>query len=117
MTARYMAFLVSGPAKATWQRTHTAKQKADRKCIVRISQSDMEFMLTTSLFTRGVVDSDMTIFGSAQGLLNAMHEYQRMAPKKFNDSILGSIMWYKVPIQYNCSKWSRKLQMAQCRNY
>ena len=38
-------------------------------------------------------------FGSAQGLLNAMREYQRMAPEKLNDSILESILWNKVPVE------------------
>jgi len=28
-----------------------------------------------------------------------MHEYQRMAPEKLNDSILESIRWNKVPVE------------------
>ena len=38
-------------------------------------------------------------FGSAQGLLNSMREYQRMTPEKLTDSILESILWNKVPIE------------------
>ena len=38
-------------------------------------------------------------FGCAQGLLNAICEYQRMAPEKLSDSILESILWNKVPIE------------------
>ena len=94
-----MVFLVSGPAKVTWQSTHTAKQKADRKSIVKIFLG--QYGVHVNRFTAYQRCSELHYdqLGSAQGLLNAIHEYQRMAPKKFNDSILRSILWYKVPIQ------------------
>lgn len=38
-------------------------------------------------------------FGSAQGLLNAMYEYQKMAPEKLSNNILESILWNKVLIE------------------
>ena len=38
-------------------------------------------------------------FGSAQGLLDAMRDYQRMAPNKLTDETLESILWNKVPIE------------------
>ena len=38
-------------------------------------------------------------FGSAQGLLNAMRDYQRLAPQKLTDESLESILWNKVPIE------------------
>lgn len=38
-------------------------------------------------------------FGSAQGLLNTMRDYQRMAPYKLTDETLESILWNKVPIE------------------
>ena len=36
-------------------------------------------------------------FGSVQGLLEAMREYQRMTPSKLSDANLKSILWNKVP--------------------
>ena len=38
-------------------------------------------------------------FGSVQGLVDAMREYQRMAPQKLKDETLESILWNKVPIE------------------
>ena len=35
---------------------------------------------------------------SVQGLLNAMCDYQRMAPQKLTDYTLESILWNKVPV-------------------
>ena len=38
-------------------------------------------------------------FGSAQGLVAAMREYQCMAPQKLTDVCLESILWNKVPVE------------------
>ena len=38
-------------------------------------------------------------FGLVQGLLEAMRDYQRMAPQKLSDANLESILWNKVPIK------------------
>ena len=38
-------------------------------------------------------------FGSVQGLLESMRDYQRMAPQKLSDVNLESILWNKVPIK------------------
>ena len=38
-------------------------------------------------------------FASAQGLVAAMREYQRMAPKKLTDVCLESILWNKGPVE------------------
>ena len=38
-------------------------------------------------------------FGSVQGLLEAMRDYQRMAPQKLSDANLESILWNKIPIK------------------
>ena len=38
-------------------------------------------------------------FGSAQGLLTAMREYQQMAPHKLTNVCLESILWNKVPVE------------------
>ena len=38
-------------------------------------------------------------FGSAQGLLEAMRDYQRLAPTKLTDEMLKSILWNKGPVE------------------
>ena len=37
-------------------------------------------------------------FGSTQGLLDAIRDYQRMAPEKLSDATMEFILWNKVPI-------------------
>ena len=59
----------------------------------------MECMLTPRTAYQRCNELRYDQFGSAQGLLNSMHEYQRMAPEKLTDSILESILWNKVPIE------------------
>jgi len=38
-------------------------------------------------------------FGSAQGLLDAMWDYQHVVPRKLTDEALESILWNKVPVE------------------
>ena len=38
-------------------------------------------------------------FGSAQGLLEEMRDYQRLAPTKLTDETLESILWNKAPVE------------------
>ena len=38
-------------------------------------------------------------FKSVQGLVDAMRDYQRMAPQKLTDAALESILWNKVPLK------------------
>ena len=38
-------------------------------------------------------------FGSVQGLLESMTNYQCMVPQKLSDAALESILWNKVPIK------------------
>ena len=37
-------------------------------------------------------------FGSVQGLMSAMKDYQRMAPGMLTDAVLESILWNKAPV-------------------
>ena len=45
--------------------------------------------------TRGAMSF---IIISAQGLLEAMQDYQRMGPTKLTDETLESILWNKAPV-------------------
>ena len=44
-------------------------------------------------------DLQYSQFGSAQELLDAMHDFQRMAPGKLSDEVLESIQWNKAPVE------------------
>ena len=98
MRARFSWF-VRGPAKATWQRTLTTKQKKDWKSIVKVFQGQYGVHVDPRTAYQRCNELRYDRFGSAQGLLNAMREYQRMAPEKLSDSTLESILWNKIPIE------------------
>ena len=38
-------------------------------------------------------------FGSVQGLLESMRDYQRTAPQKLSEANLESILWNEVPVK------------------
>ena len=44
-------------------------------------------------------DLQYSQFGSAQGLLDAMRDFQRMAPSKLSDEVLEAIQWNKAPVE------------------
>ena len=97
MKARWFSWYVSGLAKATWQRTITTEQKKDWKSIVKVLQGQYGVHIDSWTAYQRCNELWYDQFGSAQGLLNSMREYQRMAPEKLSDSILESILWNKVP--------------------
>ena len=99
MKARWFSWYVSGLAKATWQRTITTEQKKDWKSIVKVLQGQYGVHIDPWTAYQRCNELWYDQFGSAQGLLNSMREYQRMAPEKLSDSILESILWNKVPIE------------------
>ena len=99
MRATWFSWFINGPAKATWQRTLTTDQKKDWKCIVKAFRGQYGVHVDPRTAYQRCNELRYEQFGSAQGLLNAMREYQRMAPEKLNDSILESILWNKVPVE------------------
>ena len=99
MRARWFSWFVSGPAKATWQRTVTTEQKRDWKSIVKVFQGQYGVHVDPRTAYQRCNELRYDQFGSAQGLLNSMRQYQRLVPEKLTDSILESILWNKVPIE------------------
>ena len=50
-----------------------------------------------------------------QGLLDAMRDYQRMAPNKLTDDVLESILWNKVPVELE--KEVKEFLTVQCKHF
>jgi len=92
-------WFLSGPAKATWQRTLTTEQKSNWKDIVKVFRGQYGVHVDPCTAYQRCNELQYDQLGSVQGLLNAMREYQRMAAQKLSDSILESILWNKVPIK------------------
>ena len=96
--AKWFSGFLSGPAKATWQRTLKDSDKESWQSIVEIYRGQYGVHLDPRIAYQKCQELQYSQFGSAQGLLNAMRDYQRMAPEKLIDATVESILWNKVPI-------------------
>ena len=97
--SRWFSWFLSGPAKATWQRTLTEKDKNSWSKIVKIYRGQYGIHMDPRIAYQRCQELQYGQFGSAQGLLNAMRDYQRMAPEKLTDATMESILWNKVPLE------------------
>lgn len=95
---KWFSWFLSGPAKATWQRTLKDNDKASWQNIVKIYQGQYGVHLDPRIAYQKCQELQYSQFGSAQGLLDAMRDYQHMAPEKLTDATMESILWNKVPI-------------------
>ena len=97
--ARWFSWFVTGPAKLTWQRTLKQTDKTSWKNIVAIYKGQYGVHLDPRTAYQRCHELKYEQFGSAQGLLEAMRDYQQMAPTKLTDETLESILWNKAPVE------------------
>ena len=97
--ARWFSWFITGPAKATWQRTLKQTDKSSWQKIVEVYKGQYGVHLDPRTAYQRCHELSYDQFGSAQGLLDAVRDYQRMAPRKLTDDTLESILWNKVPIE------------------
>ena len=95
--AKWFSWFLEGPAKATWQRTLTAEERASWVSIVKIFQGQYGVHMDPRTAYLRCHELRYEDLGSVQALLESMREYQRMAPEKLSDTNLESILWNKVP--------------------
>ena len=95
---KWFSWFLSGPAKATWQRTLKDTDKTSWQKIVATYRGQYGVHLDPRIAYQKCQELQYSQFGSAQGLLYAMRDYQRMAPEKLSDATMESILWNKVPI-------------------
>ena len=104
LRARWFSWFVVGPAKATWQQTLTTEEKASWGSIKKIYQAQFGFHMDPQTAYRRCHELQYNDFGSVQGLLESMREYQRIAPSKLSDANLELILWNKVPYSEKLEK-------------
>ena len=97
--ARWFSWFLAGSAKVTWQRTVKSEDKTSWQKIVEIFRGQYGVHMDPRTAYQRCHDLQYDSFGSVQGLLEAMRDYQRMAPQKLSDANLESILWNKVPIK------------------
>jgi len=97
--ARWFSWFLAGPAKATWQQTVLAEHKTDWSKITEVYRGQYGVHLDPRTAYQRCHELQYEQFGSVQGLLNSMREYQRMAPLKLTNEVLESILWNKVPVE------------------
>ena len=89
--AQWFSWFLTGPAKATWLHSIKTTDKANWKSIVKVFKGEYGIHLDPRTAYQRCHELQYEQFGSAQGLVAAMREYQRMAPKKLTDVCLESI--------------------------
>ena len=97
--ARWFSWFLAGSAKVTWQRTVKSEDKTSWQKIVEIFRGQYGIHMDPRTAYQRCHDLQYDSFGFVQGLLEAMRDYQRMAPQKLSDANLESILWNKVPIK------------------
>ena len=95
--AQWFSWFLAGSAKVTWQRTVKSEDKTSWQKIVEIFRGQYGIHMDPRTAYQRCHDLQYDSFGSVQGLLEAMRDYQRMAPQKLSDANLESILWNKVP--------------------
>ena len=95
--AKWFSWFLEGPAKATWQRMLTDEERTSWTAIARIFQGQYGVHMDPRTAYLRCHELRYEDLGSVQALLEAMREYQRMAPEKLSDTNLESILWNKVP--------------------
>ena len=97
--ARWFSWFLAGSMKVTWQRTVKPEDKSSWQKIVEIFRGQYGVHMDPRTAYQHCHDLQYDSFGSVQGLLESMREYQCMAPQKLSDANLESILWNKVPIK------------------
>ena len=95
---RWFSWFIEGPAKATWQRTLTSKERGSWTSTKKIFQGQYGIHMDPRTAYQRCHELQYEELGSVQALLEAMREYQRLAPEKLSDANLESILWNKVPV-------------------
>jgi len=99
LRARWFSWFLAGTAKHIWKHTLRREDKTQWNNILASYRSHYRVQIkprTAYLHCRELQYGD---FHSVQGLLEAMKDYQRMAPDQLSNDNLISILWNKVPIK------------------
>ena len=99
--AKWFSWFLSGPAncKSTWQRTLKSTHKESWKEIVSAYRGQYGVHMDPRTAYQRCNELQYEQFKSVQGLVDAMRDYQCMAPQKLTDTVLESILWNKVPVK------------------
>ena len=95
---KWFSWFVEGPAKATWQRTLTHEECGSWASMKKIFQGQYGIHMDPRTAYLRCHELQYEELGSVQALLEAMREYQRLAPDRLSDRNLESILWNKVPL-------------------
>ena len=91
--AKWFSWFLTGPAKSIWQRTLKSEQKGLWKQIVSVYRGQYGVHMDPRTAYQRCHKLQYEQFKSVQGLVvDAMRDYQRMAPQKLTDAALESIL-------------------------
>ena len=106
--AQWFSWFLTGSAKSTWQRKLNREEKGSWASIVQAYKSHYGVHMDPRTAYLRCHELQYQDFKFAQGLLEAMKDYQRMAPDQLFNNNLISIVWNKVPVtlQKEVGDWS-----------
>ena len=88
--AKWFSWFLSGPAKSTWQRTLKSTHKESWEEIVSVYQGQYGVHMDSRTAYQRCNELQYEQFKSVKGLVDAMRDYQCMAPQKLTDTVLES---------------------------
>ena len=84
---------------STWQRTLKSTHKESWEEIINVYQSQYGVYMDPRTAYQRCNEFQYEHFKSVQDLIDAMQDYQLMAPQTLTDTVLESTLWNKVPIK------------------
>jgi len=96
--AQWFSWFLTGPTKSIWMHSMRSTDKTSWEAIVKVFKGEYGVHLDPRTALQRCHELQYEQFGSAQGLVTAMREYQ-MAPQKPTDVCLESILWNKIPVE------------------
>ena len=100
--ARWLSWFLAGSMKVTWQRTVKPEDKSSWQKIVEIFRGQYGVHMDPRTAYQHCHDLQYDSFGSVQGLLESMRDYQRMAPQ--NSWMLIWNLYSGIKFLSNCRK-------------
>ena len=118
LRARWFSWFLTASAKNTWQRTLAKEDKSRWENIVQLYKVHYGVHMDLRTAYLHCHELQYNEFTSLQGLLEAMNDYQGMAPDHLSNDNLISILWNKVPFKLQkeaeeIKDWSLQ-ELLQC---
>ena len=99
LKVQWFSWFLAGSAKHTWQRTLNREDKNNWNNTVQVYKGHYGIHIDPRTAYLRCHELQYNEFSSVQGLLEAMQDYQHVAPDQVSNDNLISILWNKIPLR------------------